>query len=528
MVPIGGEQVEEQNVTGARTLPSFSRRSVDAGRVAQLWWLPSLTALSFLVPIVLLYWQLGGPSALLADPSTGVHIRTGQWILAHHAIPRRDLFSFTLAGKSWCDWEWLSDVIFAGAYRLHGLSGVAALSLTLLALTSVVVYRTARRHAGPIVACAVCGLAMATTTIHWLARPHLFTWLSLATLCWFLEKLSIGRRRRWLWTLPCLMILWVNLHPGFVAGFLVLGAWFVGSCLGWRFGGTKEDWANGRGAAKWGLLALAACAAATLVNPYFLHLHEHVALYLFSPSTVTAHVEEWLSPDFRNASLVWLQILLPLAGAAAVWHGLKRHFYWCLVIFGFMHLSLQSVRNVPLFAIVCTAPLAAATEEAMAKFDFWRSFRMAEVMVEGAKRLWATASMWALGLALLGAVSAAPVTLGKAIPIEAMERLLPGRLFTTDQWADYLLYAEPGRKVFFDGRNDFYGQAFVESYLRVMKAEPGWEAVLQKYRVSVAMVPADSSMSAALRRDAAWMTVYHDSTAATFVKRSKCDGGRKR
>lgn len=499
-------------------MPSVRDQGACTGRATPLWWLPSLTALSFLVPIVLLYWRLGGPSALLADPSTGVHIRSGQWILAHRAIPRRDLFSFTLPGKTWCDWEWLSDVIFAWAYRLHGLSGVAALSLGLLCLTSVVICRTARTHAGAIVAAATCTLVMAATTIHWLARPHLFTWLLLAVLCWFLEKLSLEERRRRLWVLPCLMVLWVNLHPGFVAGFLVLGAWFVGSWLGWRFRGTKEDCAKGRGAAKWGLLALAACTAATLVNPYLLHLHEHVALYLFSPSTVTAHVEEWLSPDFRNARLVWFEILLPLAGAAGVWHGLKRRFYWCLVIFGFMHLALISVRNVPLFAIVCAAPLAAALEEALAEFDYGRMVQEAGRVLEGMKRRWVTVGVWALGFAMLGVVSLSPVKLGNLIPAEAIQRLPAGRLFTTDQWADYLIYSKPGRKVFFDGRNDFYGPAFVRAYLRVMKGEAGWEAILDKYRVSVAMVPRDSSISAALRCALRWKEVYQNERAAVFAR----------
>src|SRR6516165_9624445 len=49
--------------------------------------LPSLTSLAFLLPVVLLYWQVGGPSALLVEPSTGVHVQAGVWILSHHAIP---------------------------------------------------------------------------------------------------------------------------------------------------------------------------------------------------------------------------------------------------------------------------------------------------------------------------------------------------------------------------------------------------------------------------------------------------------
>ena len=84
---------------------------------------PSLASGVFLLPLVLLYWQLGGPSALLSDPNTGVHVRTGEWILAHHAAPKKDLFSFSMQGRAWCDWEWLSDALYAFLYRWNGLAG---------------------------------------------------------------------------------------------------------------------------------------------------------------------------------------------------------------------------------------------------------------------------------------------------------------------------------------------------------------------------------------------------------------------
>jgi len=114
-----------------------------------LCWLPSFTSLAFLLPVVFLYWQVGGPSAQHTDPNTGVHVRVGEWILSHHAIPRQDLFSFTLAGRAWCDWEWLSDVLYALNLHLRGLSAIVAFHLSLLCLISVVLYRTARLRAGP-------------------------------------------------------------------------------------------------------------------------------------------------------------------------------------------------------------------------------------------------------------------------------------------------------------------------------------------------------------------------------------------
>ena len=45
-------------------------------------WVPYLTSLAFILPVALLYCQLGGPAALLTDPNTGVHVRAGDWIVA--------------------------------------------------------------------------------------------------------------------------------------------------------------------------------------------------------------------------------------------------------------------------------------------------------------------------------------------------------------------------------------------------------------------------------------------------------------
>ena len=482
--------------------------------------LPSLTSLAFLLPVVLLYWQAGGPSALLADPNTGAHVRAGEWIFNHHAIPRQDLFSFTLAGRAWCDWEWLSDVVYALLYGLHGFSAIVTFHLVLLCLTSVILYRTARR-VGPTMAFAVTCLAMATTTIHWLARPHLFSWLFLAVFCFLLEQADVTGDYRRLLVLPFLMILWVNLHPGFVAGLLGLGVW-----CGWALWQSQS--AAGAGdryrcwnRAFWLCLTLVACLAATFANPYFWRLDGHIISYLFSSSSVTSHVAEWLSPDFHNPRLHWFELLLPLAAGAALWQGLRGHLAHCAVVFGWMHLALGSVRNVPLFAIVAAGPLAAMAERLLKRSSFEFQLRTSEQALASRRSMASTVFCYALGLVvMLGLLCWGPVGLGPAqsLPIDAARHLPAGRLLTTDSWADYLIYAQPGRKVFFDGRNDAYGMEVVEDYVKVMTATPGWRSVLDKYLLNVALVPKTSAISAALSESQDWKVFYQDSLAAAFTR----------
>jgi len=483
--------------------------------------LPSLTALAFLLPVVLLYWQVRGPSALLTDPNTGVHVRAGEWILSHHAIPRQDVFSFTLAGRPWCDWEWLSDVLYAVLFQVRGLGAIVAFHLTLLCVISVILYRTARLRVGPTMAFAVTCLVMATTAIHWLARPHLFTWLCLAVFCFMLERADVTGDHRPLLALPVVMILWVNLHPGCVAGLLVLAAWSVSAFLRWRLADDSERRARGGNESLWFCLTLAACLAATSANPYFWRLDSHIVNYLFSSSSVTVHVAEWLSPDFHNPRLHWFELLLPVVAASALRQGLRGHVAHGAIILGSMHLALGSVRNVPLFAIVAVGPLAATTGPLLSRSSFGVRLGAAEdaLGLRGSRAL--TVASFMLGFAvLLGVLWRGPVSFGPAssLPIDAARHLPAGRLFTTDRWADYLIYTQPSRGVFFDCRNDAYGAEVVEDYITVMTAAPGWGSVLDKYWLNVALVPNMSAISAALSESHDWKLSYQDPAAAVFIR----------
>src|SRR5580704_2292147 len=140
--------------------------------------LPSLTDVAFLMPIWFLFVKLSGARALLFDGDTGWHIRTGEWILSHHQVPFADLFSFSRAGAQWFAWEWLWDLTFALLFRNGGLAAVVLASTLVICLTSVALFRLIRRKCdNGLVAIAVTLLATGGCAVHWLARPHLFTFL---------------------------------------------------------------------------------------------------------------------------------------------------------------------------------------------------------------------------------------------------------------------------------------------------------------------------------------------------------------
>src|SRR5439155_15813916 len=171
---------------------------------------------------------------------------------------------------------------------------------------------------------------------------------------------------------------------------------------------------------------------------------------------------------------------------------------------------------------VCARSVAGLLDHLIRQGGFEAELHAAEVSLVGS-RIAAFVCYVAAGICLIAVVSTRSLGLGpdSTLPIEAVARVLPGRRFTTDRWGDYIIYAEPGRQVFFDCRNDLYGPQFVSSYQTVMSAAPDWQEVLRRYGLTVVLAPAKSPISAALAASADWRRSYGDATAAVFVSENE-------
>src|SRR5947209_9798836 len=237
--------------------------------------LPSLADFAFLTPMVFLFGRMHGLKSLLSDGDTGWHIRTGEWILAHGRIPTRDIFSFSKPGEPWFAWEWLSDVVFASLNAWGGLQAVVLLSVLLLSLTFALLFLLVRRRANALVSIGITVLAAIAASIHYLARPHLFTLLFLVLFYAALEQVRAGRTRLhgvpWLAILPVATVLWTNLHAGFVAGVIMIAAYGAGELLTLAI--APDSGAAGPRITAWRqarhyFLSASLCLAASLINPY--------------------------------------------------------------------------------------------------------------------------------------------------------------------------------------------------------------------------------------------------------------------
>ncbi len=148
------------------------------------WLMPDL---AFSAAVVTLFYSLflfGGYQAFFHDSDAGWHIRAGEQILRTGALPRTDPFSFTQAGKPWFAWEWLTDVLVGAIHRAWGLSGVAFFYATVLSSVTYLWVKLNRAKGGTFLLTAALAIPMlSTTNLHWLARPHLLSWILLLVFC---------------------------------------------------------------------------------------------------------------------------------------------------------------------------------------------------------------------------------------------------------------------------------------------------------------------------------------------------------
>ncbi|MEZ5399545.1 MAG: hypothetical protein R2729_07730 [Bryobacteraceae bacterium] len=501
---------------------------------------PSFSDFLFLAIIAWLFlFGQDSWSRLLLDGDTGWHIRTGEWILEHGRVPSQDMFSFSKNGQPWFAWEWGADVIYAWLHRWMGLKGIVVLGGVQVALFATLVARfTLWKGANALATIATAMLCVGASSVHYLARPHLFTLVLVPLTLWMVE--ADRRQSSWkIWLLVPVTIAWTNLHGGFLALIACLGLVVAGEAAEavWRrLRGEPLDWSR---TIRYGLV-LAACSAATLANPYGYHLHQHIAAYLNS-DWIKDVVQEFQSPSFRAENLKQYELLLLVGLLAAAGQLARGMVVAPLLILFWAHQSLTSVRHVTVFVTVA-APVVAVEATRL-----WRMFTagspakslcgildsLAEDM--GGNFRWT--SIWpAAFVAGLLFIDALPIQWPKDFPelrfpvkliAKHEDRIRNARVLTSDQWADYLIYRfYPHSRVFFDGRSDFYGPALGKQYVRMSSGQHDWRALLEKHDFDLALIPVDWSLASLLKEDRDWKVLDDNGKCLIFERRKPESGDR--
>ena len=511
------------------------------------WLMPSVADLIFVAVLgVLVLTPLS--VKLLNDAGIGWHIRTGQLILSTHEIPRVDPFS-TQIRLEWFAWEWLYDIAVGKLETWCGLNGVVWLTAVLIAAAFAWVFRLAfKRGTNLVPALVLTLLAMSASMIHFLARPHVLSWLLALIWFWILdaresEAPKSGRR---VWLLPVLMLIWVNVHGGFLLGFVMLAIYWLGSLWAWlslkdsRIEESLQKIAAGKRTRDLTLVGLVS-ALASLVNPHGWRLHEHIYSYLTNRFFMD-HIDEFQSPNFHGVAQKCFLLLLLISIAAIAASGKKLPLSHVLLAAFAIYAALYASRNIPVSSILLVLiagplmpPLGFARfSQKMGVIDSGLRGNLWPVLVSATTLLIATnggrigGSQWmgahfdpsrmpVAAVDFLRNQEARAIVLHNPLAAQIQQCRPQSAPFSTDYWGGYLIYRlYPENKVVIDDRHDFYGEWRLRSYLMTMHVEPGWDKFLEWQ--ACLLLPKNAPITQMLSVTPAWKTVYSDDVAVIFVR----------
>jgi hypothetical protein len=441
-----------------------------------------------------------GWQAINTDGDLGRHLRVGREILAD-GLFFADRFSWTMQGQPFVPYEWLSEILFEISHRWAGFWGVLVLCGLVVGATAWLLMVWFRRMGvDPLLAFLVTAAASVAGSFHWLARPHL--WSLLGTIAVLCLAGSEARRPLWHHLLPTALVfaVWANLHGGFLFGLVLLALLAMGEALDW--------WLGGRSGAPEGAIRtmslLGAGVVGSCITPAGPRILLHV-LTFFENSWLVAMTMEYRSPNFQ---LWWGKVFLALLGGCLAAIALSRRPVPFRVLVPFlvtMAFALHSARNIPLWALSGLPLLVAHLD------GDWRALRNRVLSrIRSSFELAArdsAAGWWSIvaTLAALALARTAPAHPGfdpSVFPVEAVARAraegVTGRIFNELAWGGYILYAWPEQQVFIDAQTDFYGEALSQEYLSIRNAEPGWEEKLDRWGVTLVLVPEEAPLARVL------------------------------
>jgi hypothetical protein len=443
------------------------------------------------------------------------HLRTGEWIVAHGAVPRTDPFSFTRPGAPWITHEWGFSLLAWLVWRLGGLPALIAAMVLLVLATGLAVARRMLAEAGPESPRSIPWLAGLLALGLWavaeqlILRAALLSELFLALALLLLSRFRQTGERRSLIALPVLFLLWGNLHSGVVFGLYVLALQALEALLA---GPAARRWPGLASMFRTRppqpyLLALGASALASLLNPN----GWQVWLYPFKLSRLLfAGDIPWQMGHFAaagpqsNTSYLLLLALLIL-GSLPPRRLRELSFAEILGLLTFFLLSFRTLRFVFHFTILALPAL-------------YRLY---------AGRFRSPALRRVLGAAVPAVLVFAAVTLWAHHPRRTLDARFPegavrflekegiqGRIFHHQNYGGFLSW-RARVPTFWDGRNDVFA-----SLAREVSTTP-FPQIADRYGIDMLLVTDFEYRGVLPLIPAQWGLVYWDDFSALYLRRDR-------
>jgi len=472
----------------------------------------------------------------LTGSDLGRYLKNGELFFQSGSIPSTNLFAYTTPDHPFVNHSWGSGVIY---FLIERAAGFPALSLFFIAVSGATLWlflQLAKRYGSFAWAVLMTLMVMPVLITRYEIRPEMFSYLLSGCFLHLLWDFREGRRGRgWLYLLPLLQLLWVNLHIYFFIGILMVGAFLVDSLV--ALAGKRSPQKTMRGSQWKTLLAiLLANLAASCVNPAGARGAAY-PLFIFQGYEFPV-IENYSVPGILNAGFQFLPLTFFLSIFGVHWLS------WLLVfikdrasfsISGFLlalffsALAWWTIRNMAMFAFFAL-PLTAANLA-----NAWRG--RSPRWFASLPGIAAAAAAVALLLVLInpryffgGGRGAFGIGL-EAGNLAALEFLrserLRGPIFNNFDVGGYLIYGlYPGERVYVDNRPEAYPATFfAEHYFSLLVNDDQWRRTMAAQGFNAIVINTRGRSAAAenfvIQRmlDADWAPVFFDNGILILARR---------
>ena len=484
--------------------------------------MPSLAALVLAASLAFSFCT----TAIVGD--FGMHLRVGQWVLEHHAIPQVEFLTFTAPGHEWITQQWLTGVILA-VLEPHGLGALFAVSALAFTLTLFALYRTGREiGAEPLALVLLIILEWGVLGFFAGLRGSLFSHLFFAVELLLVDRLQRDPEdSRPLFALPLLLALWVDLH-----GLFIVGAGFAAVAIAhWIAILPAPPGARPRRAMV-GAGILGAAFVAMVLQPHGIAGLLVPFRYLLGENNtglalLKQHIDEWRPLDlFTLLGALWAIFSLGTLAAFARFHRVRARAPQMLFAVVFLAASLRSKRHVPLGAM---AALPVIADVGLVPLGAWIASRKNHLSfysaMEGQPRrrtAFAIPLLLAMVVCVLFARSRVFFALKtRGLPIgtiDAMADLPPHNVLASYEWAGTVVWRAPRWKVFVHPDVTAYPRDVFEDWYAIVNTDPGWRAKMAARHVDAILMPPNTLIVQALEADPEWRVEKRDARAALLLR----------
>ncbi|HSA07216.1 MAG TPA: hypothetical protein P5556_08540 [Candidatus Gastranaerophilales bacterium] len=457
-----------------------------------------------------------------ADPDLWHRMAVGKIFSQTGWVVYNDIFSYLPRNEMWVDHEWLSGIIFYTITNFFGDYGLITLQILLVFSILFLIYKinhlinTENKYRISYYLIVLIAIHAGFSSP---LRCQVFTYLFFTLWIYLLERIKRGELK-FIWIFPATMLLWANMHGGFLAGIGLVGFYLVG------------DYLNKRNISKY-FLIFALIIPVTLINPYGFKYWS----YIFEAATMhRPYISEWKAFNpfesfYKGLGFKALILILFSGYGYRLFRKITIDKVEIVALTITFFLAIKHERHVAFFAIIAASysyqHFTAFLDATIGKLEN----KFSKIFQEETLKKISVTKDYSVYLFLISAsvyiLSSLQITVKMDdYPVKSIEFIkknnISGNLFIPFNWGSYAMWKLfPQNLINIDGR--FEEVYKIESYLEVSEftvTKKFNETVFNKYHHDIFILQKDTMAYEKLKSKPDWRLVFEEKNAGVFLPAS--------